>query len=53
LIHAADPCVIAVASDAPFQLARDLPVLDLNRPAEVAAFVLGWLGAQTSLAATG
>jgi molybdopterin-guanine dinucleotide biosynthesis protein B len=53
LIHAADPFVIAVASDAPFPLARDLPVLDLNRPAEVAAFVLGWLGAQTALAATG
>lgn len=42
-----DPCVIAVAADAP--LGRDcaLPLLDLNDPQSVARFVLRWLrGAQ-------
>jgi len=46
-IHAADPHVIAVASDAPFPLARDLPVLDLNRPEDTRGFVLAWLRAQS------
>jgi molybdopterin-guanine dinucleotide biosynthesis adapter protein len=53
LIHAADPDVIAVASDAPFPLARNLPVLDLNRPEEVLRFVLAWLSHWSALAATG
>lgn len=47
LIHAADPNVIAVASDAPFPPARDLPLLDLNRPEQILRFVLAWLSAQT------
>jgi molybdopterin-guanine dinucleotide biosynthesis protein B len=53
LIHAADPDVIAVAADAPFPLARDLPVLDLNRPEEILGFVLAWLSDRSALAAAG
>jgi molybdopterin-guanine dinucleotide biosynthesis protein B len=52
-IHAADPHVIAVASDAPFPLARDLPVLDLNRPEDTLGFVLAWLRAQNRRAKAG
>jgi molybdopterin-guanine dinucleotide biosynthesis adapter protein len=52
LIHASDPHVIAVAADAPFPLARDLPLLDLNRPEEVLCFVLAWLPGQVGAAAT-
>ncbi|OHX10681.1 molybdopterin-guanine dinucleotide biosynthesis protein B [Chromobacterium sphagni] len=36
-----DPCIIAVATDAP--LPADIPVLDLNDPAAVAGFVANWL----------
>jgi len=46
LIHSQDLDVIAVASDAPFPLARDLPILDLNRPDEILRFVLAWLSDQ-------
>ncbi len=53
LIHARDPHVIAVASDGPVELARELPVLDLNRPQDVLRFVLDWLSDQGRLAATG
>ena len=53
LIHAADPNVIAVAADARFPLARDLPVLDLNRPEEILGFVLAWLSDRRALAAAG
>lgn len=53
LIHAADPHVIAVASDSPLALARVLPLLDLNRPDEILGFVLAWLSAQVALAAAG
>ena len=53
LIHATDPHVIAVASDVPFPLARDLPLLDLNRPEEILRFVLHWLAGQGALAAAG
>lgn len=43
LIHTDDPHVIAVASDAPVVLARELPLLDLNRPDLILAFVLDWM----------
>jgi molybdopterin-guanine dinucleotide biosynthesis protein B len=43
MIHADDPDVIAVATDAPFPLVRELPVLDLNDPNEIATFVVEWL----------
>ncbi len=52
-IHASDPHVIAVAGDAPFTPARDLPLLDLNRPEEVLRFVLDWLAGQGALVAAG
>jgi len=50
-IHPDDAHVIAVASDAPFQPARALPVLDLNRPEEIGAFVTAWLEDRARLAA--
>lgn len=43
LIFPDDPYVIAIASDAP--LATDLPQLDLNDPAAVAAFILEFVSA--------
>ncbi|MGD8841840.1 MAG: molybdopterin-guanine dinucleotide biosynthesis protein MobB [Gammaproteobacteria bacterium] len=39
-LHLQDDSIIAVASDAPLSTA--LPILDLNRPDEIAAFVLAW-----------
>lgn len=38
-----DPCIIAVATDAPDFVAIDRPVLDLNRPGRVADFIHEWL----------
>lgn len=43
LIHPDDAHVIAVASDAPVELAREIPLLDLNRPEQIRDFVLGCL----------
>jgi len=37
-----DPDIIAVAADAPLA-AGDLPVLDLNDPAAVSAFIIDWM----------
>jgi molybdopterin-guanine dinucleotide biosynthesis protein MobB len=50
-IHPDDPHVIAIASDVPFQPARALPLLDLNRPEDLLDFVIAWLGHQPGLAA--
>jgi molybdopterin-guanine dinucleotide biosynthesis protein MobB len=52
-IHASDPHVVAVASDAPFRMTRDLPMLDLNRPPQVLGFVLDWLQVGRTIAAAG
>jgi len=41
LLHPQDPEIIAVVADAPVDLARALPLLDLNRPTQVRDFVLG------------
>lgn len=41
LLAAADPHIIAIATDAP--IAPPLPQLDLNQPAEIAAFILDWM----------
>jgi molybdopterin-guanine dinucleotide biosynthesis protein MobB len=43
LIYADDNNVIAVASDENISTA-DLPLLDLNKPQEVADFICSWLG---------
>ncbi len=50
LIHPTDHHVIAVASDAPLTLARDLPLLDINDPADLASFIIGRTGVGVSLA---
>jgi molybdopterin-guanine dinucleotide biosynthesis protein B len=42
LIHPHDPNVVAIASDAPLE--TTLPLLDLNAPAAIAAFVLRYTG---------
>ena len=39
-----DEYVVAVATDAPIEETRDLPVLDLNNAEEIARFVIRWLG---------
>ncbi len=36
------PHIIAVASDAPLRLPRPLPLLDLNDPAAIAGFIIGF-----------
>ena len=38
-----DAQIIAVAADAPVQPARQLPHLDLNRPAAISSFILDWM----------
>jgi len=53
LIHARDPHVIAVATDAAFDPARELPLLNINDPAEILSFVRHWLKAGKQLAAAG
>lgn len=40
LIAATDPRVVAIATDAPERLDTDLPLLDLDDPAAVAAFIV-------------
>lgn len=44
LLHQTDPHMIAVVSDEP--IASTLPVLDLNQPEQVVAFVLEYFGVQ-------
>lgn len=39
LLHTEDDSVIAVASDMPEAIKTDLPKLDMNQPAELAAFI--------------
>ena len=46
MIHADDPYVIALATDAPFTPARSLPLLDLNDPESILGFTLEWLTGQ-------
>lgn len=43
LLHPHDPAIVALATDEPATAGTRLPVLDLNRPAEVAEFVLRYL----------
>lgn len=43
LLHATDPSIIAVATDAPIEPAREIPLLDLNAPGAIRDFVLGRL----------
>ena len=49
-IHARDHHVIAVASDATLSLTRDIPLLDLNDPADVASFIIERTGIGACLA---
>ena len=50
LLHTADEHVIAVASDAPLTLARDLPLLGLNDPGMIAVFIIDRVGLGARLA---
>ena len=43
VMYTDDQFIIAIASDAPLSVARNLPVLDLNRPDEIVKFILGYL----------
>jgi molybdopterin-guanine dinucleotide biosynthesis protein B len=42
MLYPGDGTVIAVASDAPVE-GLAVPVLDANRPQQIAAFIIGWL----------
>ncbi|KPK46976.1 MAG: molybdopterin-guanine dinucleotide biosynthesis protein B [Thiotrichales bacterium SG8_50] len=46
-----DPSIIALATDAPVQDAPSLPLLDLNDPASVVAFIVSITGAGTASSA--
>jgi molybdopterin-guanine dinucleotide biosynthesis protein B len=46
LLCLADRSIIAVATDAPLAVEPGVPVLDLNRPEEIAAFILHTLAAR-------
>jgi molybdopterin-guanine dinucleotide biosynthesis protein B len=46
LLCLADRSIVAVATDAPLAVEPGVPVLDLNRPEEIAAFVLRTLAAR-------
>ena len=46
LLHPYDPSIIAVACDYPLD-AGPLPVLDLNDPDAIAAFIVAWLNSST------
>ena len=43
LLYRDDPSVIAIATDDAGSISTDLPLLDMNRPQEVADFVIQWL----------
>jgi len=49
LLYAGDPAIIAVATDAPLQETPPLPLLDLNRPEQVADFIVERLIKSTRL----
>jgi molybdopterin-guanine dinucleotide biosynthesis protein B len=44
LLYPLDRSIVALATDAPHQPARELVLLDLNQPHEVAQFILRWIG---------
>jgi len=48
LLHATDPTIVAVATDEPAKIETGLPVLDLNRPELIAAFILEYLFSSTA-----
>ena len=52
LLFPADDAVIAVASDAPLDDTRQLPQLDLNRPEEIAAFIVDYVAQETPVLTT-
>jgi molybdopterin-guanine dinucleotide biosynthesis protein B len=43
LLHPDDDSIVAIATDAPLTAKMPVPVLDLNRPDEIAAFVVDFL----------
>ena len=47
-----DDAIIAVASDAPLDNTRQVPQLDLNRPEEIAAFIVAYAAKQTPVLRT-
>ena len=48
LLHPTDPTIVAVATDAPVELARSIPRLDLNDVEAIRDFVLSQSGATSS-----
>ena len=52
LLHPDDDAIIAVASDTPLDDTRNLPQLDLNRPEEIAAFIVDYVARESPLLKT-
>jgi molybdopterin-guanine dinucleotide biosynthesis adapter protein len=53
LLCLADRSIVAVATDAPLATEPGVPVLDLNRPEEIAAFILHTLAARHAVRGAG
>lgn len=49
LLFPEDNAIIAVATDAPLDDAHQMPQLDLNRPTEIAAFIVDYVAKQKSV----
>ena len=43
LLHPGDDTIVAVATDVPLPVQTSLPLLDLNRPQDIAQFIAGYL----------
>ena len=43
LLHPDDDTIVAIATDAPLPVQTSLPLLDLNRPGQIADFIAGYL----------
>ncbi len=52
LLFPEDESIIAVASDTPLDDTRRLPQLDLNRPEEIAAFIVDYVAKETPVLST-
>jgi len=52
LLCLTDDAIIAVASDGPLDDCRQLPQLDLNRPEEIAAFIVDYAAKQSPVLRT-
>ena len=52
LLFPDDDAIIAIATDAPLEDTRQLPQLDLNRPEEIAAFIIDYVAKENPVLTT-